>query len=193
MAAENILGIHELNIQRARWMGMVGQEYPVLICAKCCFTDHGSGITDMYPIRSQPSQLGAFRSTDKAWRGPLRPPDRAAHPMTSAVPGSSRGLLPCAPPLSLPSTCSNDTGLLQFLQYAKPMPTRLSEHFCPLLLTPLGLFSTARSGHQCNSLQKPPLTTLNGFPVMLCILAASLQVSQFTYFIVNGLTILLPC
>lgn len=125
-------------------MGMAGQECPALICAKCCFTDHGSGITDMYPSRSQPSQIGAFRSTDKAWRGPLRPPDRAAHAMTSAVPGSSRGLLPCAHLHSLPSTCSKDTGLLQFLQYAKPMPTRLSEHFCPLLLSPLGLFSTSR-------------------------------------------------
>ena len=130
MAAVNILGIHELNVQRARWMGMAGREYPALIGAKCCFTDHGSGISDMYPSRSQPSQRGAFRSTDKAWRGPLRPPNRAAHPMTSAVPGSGSSLLPCVHPHSFPSSCSNDTGLLRFLQYAKPMPTRLSEHSC---------------------------------------------------------------
>ena len=152
-------------------MRMAGREYPVLICAKRCFTDHRSGISDMYPSRSQPSQRGAFRSTDNAWRRLLRPPDRAAHPMTD---GSSSSLLPCVHPHSPPSSCSNDTGLLRFLQYAKPTPTRLSEHSCPLFLTPLGLFSTARSGHQCNSLQKPPLTILNGFPVMLCILAASL-------------------
>ena len=102
-------------------MGMAGREYPALICAKRCFTDHRSGISDMYPSRSQPSQRGAFRSTDKAWRRLLRPPDRAAHPMTD---GSSSSLLPCVHPHSPPSSCSNDTGLLRFLQYAKPTPTR---------------------------------------------------------------------
>ena len=146
MAAENILGIHKQNVQRARWMGMAGREYPALICAKCCFTGHGSGISDVHPSRSQPSQLGPFRSTDKAWRGPLRPPDRATHPMTSAVPGSSSGLLPVCTPNPSPALCSKNTGLLWFLQYAKPTPTRLSEHSCPLLPTPLSLFLTVRSG-----------------------------------------------
>ena len=154
-------------------MGMAGREYPALICAKCCFTDHGSGISDVYPSRSKPSQLGPFRSTDKAWRGPLRPPDRDTHPMTCAVPGSSSGLPPVCTPNPFPALCSKNTGLLWFLQYAKPTPTRLSEHSCPLLPTPLSLFLTARSGHQCNLLQKPPLTILSGFPVLICTLAAS--------------------
>lgn len=154
-------------------MGMAGREYPALICAKFCFTDHGSGISDMYPSRSQPSQLGPFKSTDKAWRGPLRPPDQAIHLMTSAVLGQA-AVCPVCTPNPFPALCSQNTGLLRFLQYAKPTPTRLSEHSCPLLLTPLRLFLTARSGHQCNSLQKPPLTILSGFPVMICTLAASL-------------------
>lgn len=148
-------------------MGTVGREYPALICAKCCFTDHGSGISDVYPSRSQPSQLGPFRSIDKAWRGPLRPPDRTTHLMTSVVPGSSSGLLPVCTPNPFPALCSKNTGLLQFLQCAKPTPTRLSEHSCPLLLTTLSLFLTTRSGRQCNSLQKPPLTILSGLPADL--------------------------